>query len=113
MSSRCGKALNVLSVKRSLENRNSLNEQFRTIQVVRSVSCDERCRERRMAPPSSPPEQKTASCWPRPFADTHCDKPRSTRVQNSVHDSTEGSTTSPSTHLVISNWNIFSKFSNR
>src|SRR5580700_10071512 len=59
--SRCGCALNALSVKRSPEARNVLNDALRDIHVSCSVSEADKCRARRIAAPMGPAEVNTTA----------------------------------------------------
>src|SRR5215471_12412869 len=99
-SSRCGSVLNELNVNLPPENRNSLQEQLRAIQAIWRVFCGERSSARCMVTPTGPPELKTTTFSPLP--PLHASpKPRRTRAQNSGHDSTFSTCTSPATHLPI------------
>src|SRR5208282_3273856 len=99
--SRCGCALNVLSVKRSPDARNSLNEALRDIQVTRNVSSADRCRARRSVAPMVAADVKITALAAGGVSRTTCARPRSTRKQNSCHDSTPSAVTSPPTHSLI------------
>src|SRR5450759_1323300 len=105
--SRCGCALNVLSVKRSPEAKNSLNEPLRDIQVSRSVASADEGRGRRSAAPIAPGEVNTTALAAGGVSRTTCASPRSTRKQNSCQDSMPAAVTSPATHLLITASNSF------
>src|SRR5580658_250483 len=105
--SRCGCVLNALSVKRSPEARNSLNETLRDIQVSCSVSSADKWRARRMAAAIGPAEVKTTALADGGVLRATCASPRSTREQNSCHDSMPSAVISPATHLLITASNNF------
>src|ERR1700683_1160409 len=98
---RCGCALKVLSVKRSPEARNSLNDPFRNVQVTCSMSAADKCKARRMAAPIAPAEVKITALAAGGVLRTTCASPRSTREQKSFQDSIPAAVTSPATHLTI------------
>ena len=101
LSSRCGKALKELSVKRSPEKINSLYEQFRDIQVTWSVFCTERSKARCIATAIGPPEVNITDCSPGFDCDMNREIPEFTRLQNSVQVSTPGTIRSPVTQSPI------------
>src|SRR5580704_6619002 len=100
-SSKCWNELNVLSVKRSPENTNSLYEQLRGIQATSKVSSGERCNARCTDTATGPPEVKMALVSFLPEADKNRERPRLTRAMKSSQDSTPSTINSARTHIVI------------
>jgi len=98
--------LNVLSVKRSPEFKNSLNEALRDIHVNCRVSACDKFKARRMATPIGPPEVKTTESPPGVTPFTMAAIPRSTRAQKSGQDSTPPIANSPLIHLPMTASNI-------
>jgi hypothetical protein len=85
----------------------SLQEEFRDIQLIFNVLFGESCRARCMATAMGPPEVKIATLSLRLPAERHFVRPEFTLEQNSNQVSTPGGQIAPLTHLPMTTWNNF------
>src|SRR5260370_746127 len=96
-STTCACELKLLRVNRSASYRNSLQEEFRDIQLTCKVRSGESCKARCTATAVGPPEVKIATRSPRRPAERNFERPEFTRAQNSSQVSTPAGTLSPCT----------------
>src|SRR5579864_77381 len=103
----CPCELKLLRVNRSASYRNSLQEEFRDIQLTCKVRSAESCKARCTAIAVGPPEVKIATRFPRRPAERNFAKPEFTREQNSSQVSTPSGAISPCTHFPMTASNNF------